>query len=166
MEDEKKLLQKAKHIFKNFKTDPNSVLFSEEQIDNRLIKKLKSKYAKDSLLLKLIGLAEQSIDDKEKIRTRVDYVEKRKTDRSTLYSFDGLFHLIHAGLGNLEFLGKSATTPRYVLLAVDLYSSKVYVYLMRYLMFTLYLIQKKKQFYEDIKNKRNMKKNNAPSSRQ
>ena len=146
MEDEKKLLQKAKHIFKNFKTDPNSVLFSEEQIDNRLIKKLKSKYAKDSLLLKLIGLAEQSIDDKEKIRTRVDYVEKRKTDRSTLYSFDGPFHLIHADVGNLEFLGKSATTPRYVLLAVDLYSSKVYVYLMRYLMFTLYLIQKKNNF--------------------
>ena len=41
MGDEKKLLQKAKNIFKNLNTDPNSVLFSDEKIDNRLIKKLK-----------------------------------------------------------------------------------------------------------------------------
>ena len=66
MEDEKKLLQKAKNIFKNLKTESNSVLFSEEKIDNRLIKKLvKSKNAKDSLLLNLGGIVEQSIDDEE-----------------------------------------------------------------------------------------------------
>ena len=130
MEDEKKLFHKAKNIFKNLKTDPNSILFSDEKIDSRLLKKLKkSKYAKDSLLLKLIGLIVQKIDE-EKVPTRVDYVEKREIDRSTLYSFDGLFQLIHAVVGNLEFLGKSATTPRYVLLAVDLCSSKVHDYLM------------------------------------
>ena len=37
----KKVMQKTKNIFKNLKTDPNSVLFSEEKIDNRLVKKLK-----------------------------------------------------------------------------------------------------------------------------
>ena len=154
MEDEKKLLQKAKNIFENLKTDSNSVLFSEEKIDNRLIKKLKkSKYAKDSLLLKLLGIVEQSIDDEEKIPTRVDYIEKREIDRSTLYSFDGSFQLIHADLVNLEFLAKSATAPRYVLLAVDLYSSKVCFYPMRS---RKQILQKLKQFYEDIKNKRNM----------
>ena len=105
------------------------------------------------MLLKLLGLVEQSIDDEEKIPTRVDYVEKREIDRSTLYSFDGPFQLIHADLGNLEFLAESATTPRYVLLAVDLYSSKVYVYPMRS---RKQILQKLKQFYEDIKNKRNM----------
>ena len=41
MEDEKKLLQKAKNVFENLKTDPNSVLFSEENIESRLLKKLK-----------------------------------------------------------------------------------------------------------------------------
>ena len=154
MEDEKKLLQKAKNIFKNLKTDPNSVLFSEEKIDSRLLKKLKkSKYVKDSLLLKLIGLDEQKIDDEEKVPTRVDYVEKREIDRLTLYSFDGPFQFIHADMGNLEFLWKSATTPRYVLLAVDLYSSKVYVYPMCSRKQTL---QKMKQFYDDIKNKGNI----------
>ena len=61
MEVEKKFLQKAKNIFKNLKTDPNSVLFSEEKIDNRLVKKLKkSKYATVFFLLKLIGLVEQT----------------------------------------------------------------------------------------------------------
>ena len=67
-------------MFKNLKTDPNSVLFWEEKIDNRLIKKLKKlKYAKDSLLLTLTGLDEQSIDDGEKIPIQ----------------------LIHPGIGNL-----------------------------------------------------------------
>ena len=44
--------------------------------------------------------------------------EKNEIDRSTLYSFDGTFHLIHADVANLEFLGRSAT----ILLIVDLYS--------------------------------------------
>ena len=43
MEGEKKVLQKAKNIFKNLKTDPNSVQFSEEKVDNRLVKNLKKK---------------------------------------------------------------------------------------------------------------------------
>ena len=156
MENDKKLLQKAKNILKNTKIDPNSILFSGEKIDNILIKKLKkSKYPKDSLLLKLIGLVEQSIDNEEKIPTRVDYVEKRETDRLILYSFDGPFQSIHAEVGNLEFFGKSATTLKYVLLAADLYSSKVYVYPMHS---RKQILQKIKQFYENIKNKRNMQK--------
>ena len=44
MED-KKTLKQAKSIFSSLKTGPNSVLFSEEQIDKRLLKTLKkSKY--------------------------------------------------------------------------------------------------------------------------
>ena len=70
------------------------------------------------MLLRLINLAEQKINDENKVPTRIDYVKKREIDRSTLYSFDGPFQLIHADLGNLEFLGKSATTPKYALLAV------------------------------------------------
>ena len=58
-------------------------------------------------------------------------MEKREVDRSTLYSFDGPLQLEHMDVGNLEILGKSATTPRYVLVAVDLYSFKIYVYPMR-----------------------------------
>ena len=126
----KKLLQKAKNIFSGLKTDPNKVLFSEEKIDSRLFKKLKkSRYAKNSLLLKLIYLVDNKLCDEEKVLIRVDYIEKGEIDRSTLYNFDGPFQLIHIDVGNLEILGKSATTPRYVLLAVDLYFSKRYMFI-------------------------------------
>ena len=38
---------------------------------------------------------------------------------------------MHAGIANLEFLEKSATVPKYALLIVDLFLSKVYVYPMQ-----------------------------------
>ena len=130
--EDKKLIQKARNIFTNLKTDPNSVLFSEEKIHQRLFKKLKkSKYDKDSLFLKLILLADNRLEDWEKIPARADFIKKRKIHRPTLYSFDGPFQLVHADDENLKLLGSSATTPRYVLLVVDFYSSKVYVYPMR-----------------------------------
>ena len=122
MED-KKLIQKARNIFTSLKTDPNSVLFSEEKIDEQLFKKFKkAKYVKDSLFLKLILLADNRLEDEKRKPTRAYFIKKRAIDRSTLYSFDGLFQLVHVDVANFEFLGSSATAPRYVLLAVDLYS--------------------------------------------
>ena len=122
MED-KKLIQKARNIFTSLKTGPNSVLFSEEKLDEQLFKKFKkAKYVKDSLFLKLILLADNRLEDEKKKPTRADFIKKRAIDRSTLYSFDGLFQLVHVDVANFEFLGSSATAPRYVLLAVDLYS--------------------------------------------
>ena len=104
----------------------------------------------DSLLLKLIILADNRLKDEEKIPTKADFIKKREVDRPTLYSFDGPFQLLHADVGNLEFLGSSATTPRFVLLAVDLYSSKVYVYPMRS---RKQILPKIALFYNKIKNK-------------
>ena len=90
----------------------------------------------------------------EKTPARVDFVEKREIDRSTLYSFDEPFQLLHADVGNLEFLGKNATIPRYVLVFVDLYSSKIYVYPMQS---RKQILQKMKLFYDEVKNKRKNK---------
>ena len=156
MED-KKLLKEARTIFSNLKTDPNSVLFSEEKIDSRLVKKLKKwKYLKDSLLLKLIVLTDnKNFLDDDKPPTSTDYVDKREIDRSTLHSFDGPFQLLHVNVGNLEFLGKNATILQYVLVVADLYSSKVYVYLMRS---RKQILQKMKMLYDEIKSER---KNNV-----
>ena len=51
-------------MFTSLKTDPNSVLFSEEKIDERLFKKFKkSKYAKDSISLKIINLVDIKLDN-------------------------------------------------------------------------------------------------------
>ena len=97
MED-KKVLKEARTIFNSLKTDPNSVLFSEEKIDK--LKKLKKlKCLKDSRLLKLILSADnKEFLDNDKVPTRTDYVEKREINRSTLYSFDGPFQLLHANV--------------------------------------------------------------------
>ena len=131
------------------------MLFSEEKIDSRLLKKLKkSKYAKDKLLLKLVLLADNLLQDEGKIPTRTDFIEKREIDRSTLYSLDGPYQLIHADIENLEFLGSSATTPRYLLLIVDLYSSKICVYRMHS---RKQIVQKMALFCDEIKNKRKNK---------
>ena len=156
MED-KKLLQKARNLFIKLKTDPVSVLFSEELLDKQLIKKLKkSKYEKDNELLKLIDLADNKdfLDD-NKVPTRADYLEKREIDRSTLYSFDGPFQLLHADVRNLEFLGKNATFPQYVLVIVDLYSSKVYTYKMKA---RKQILQKMKLFHDEVRSKRKGKR--------
>ena len=84
--------------------------------------------------------------------TRADFVEKREKDRSTLYSFDGPFLLVHADVGNFELLGKNATIPRNVVVVVDLYSSKICGYPIRSRK------QKMKQFYDEVKGKRKNKR--------
>ena len=106
-------------------------------------------------MLKLIYLADSKLEDEEKVPTRVDYVERREIDRSTLYSFNGPFQLIHGDIGNLKILRKNATVPRYVLVVVDLYSSKVYAYPM---LSNKQVLQKMKSIYDKIKNKRKKKK--------
>ena len=146
-------MEKTKKLLNNLKIDPCSILFSEERTDDRLFKKLKqSKYVKDRELLKLVNLADSKyfLDD-DIVPTRADYVEKREVDRSTLHAFDGPFQLLHAEVGNLEFFGKNATFPQYVLVIVDLYSSKVYVYLMRS---RKQILQKMKLFYDEVRSKR------------
>ena len=151
MED-KKSLKEVKTIFNSLKIDPSSVLFSEERVDNRLLKKLKkSKYLKDAQLLQLMNLADNKdfLND-DKISTRTDEINK-----STLYSFDGPFQLLHADVGNLEFFGKNATFPQYVLVVVVLYASKVYVYSMRS---RKQILQKIKLFYDEVKEKRKGKR--------
>ena len=130
MEDNKKDFKKARSIFNKLKTDPSSVAFAEEILDKKLLLKLKkSKYVEDKKFFKLVTLLESIVIFEPVTVKRTDYVEKRQIDHSTLYSFDAPFQLIHADVvGNLEFLGKNATFPRYVLVLVDLFSSKVYSY--------------------------------------
>ena len=75
--EDQKLLQKARNLFVKLKFDPASVPFAEELLDKRLLKKLKkSKYERDSELLKLIDLADNKdfLDD-NKVPTRANYVE-------------------------------------------------------------------------------------------
>ena len=94
-----------------------------------------------------------NITEKGDRRQIIDGVVKTEDifNMATTYSFDDPFLLVHADVTNLEFLWKSVATPRYALLAVDRYSSKVYVYPMRT---RKQILQKLNQFYDEIKNKR------------
>ena len=139
--------KKAKNIFNKLKIDPSSVAFAEETLDKKLLAKLKkSKYAEDKNFFKLVNLINNN-----NVIFDVDNVEKREIDHSTLYSFSEPFELIHADVGNLEFLGKNATFPRYVLVIVDLFSSKVYAYPMKS---RKQIRQRLEQFYEEVETKR------------
>ena len=77
---------------------------------------------------KLVNLLENNsvIFEPETVK-RTDYVKKREIDHSTLYSFNAPFQLFHADVGNLEFLGKNATFPQYILVLVDLFSFYFYI---------------------------------------
>ena len=155
MEDDKKNFKIARTIFNRLKTDPSSVVFAEELLDKKLLIKLKnSKYTEDKNLSKLVNLLDNKNVDfgpEDSSVKRNDYVEKREIDHSTLYSFDGPFQLVHDDVGNLEFLGKSASFPQYVLVLVDLFSSKLYTCPMKS---RKQIRQKLEQFYKDVKNKR------------
>ena len=153
----KKQFKKAKNKLDVLRIDPSSVLFSEEILDKKLLNKLKkSKYETDKLCDKLVNLIDsKNFFNEDKVPTRVDYVEKLVIDCSTLYSFDGPFQLLHADVGNLEFLGKNVTFPQYVLVIVDLFSSKIYTYPMNS---REQILQKLRIFYDDVRNKGKVKR--------
>ena len=73
-------------------------------------------------------------------------------NHSTLFSISKPFKLLHADIADTQFLAKSAVDPKYCLLLVDLFTSKVYVCPMK----SRNLLAKKlKLFYEDVEGKRN-----------
>ena len=76
--------------------------------------------------------------------------KKSNIDQSTLYSISKPFELLHADIADLRFLAKSAVDPKYCLLVVDLFTSKVYVYAMKN---RTLLAKKLEIFYNDIKSK-------------
>ena len=90
------------------------------------------------------------------IPIKVEFIEKSDDiDRSTLFSIQTSFDLLHADIGDLQFLGKSAADPKYCLLLVDLFTSKICVYGMK----NRFLIPLKlEKFYKVVTAKRKNKK--------
>ena len=116
--------------------DSKSVLFVQDQINDKLLKKLKkSKYKKDKDFVNSFNyLVDKKTDFNKKddgkysIPIKAQYVQQNDDiDCSTLFSIQAPFDLLHADVGDLRFLGKSAADPKYCLLLVDLFTSKVYI---------------------------------------
>ena len=151
--------KQLKNLFDKLINDENSVFFSADRINQTLLRKgKKSSYEKDKVFLKLFNVAENKkvIYEKEE---RVPFytpfaLQKRNIDRSTLYTVNGPLQFFHADIAFLKFLAKSAVDPKYALLCVDLFTSKVYVYTMRK---KSNLVNKLETFYKEIEPKRDKK---------
>ena len=77
----------------------------------------------------------ESLEDKnfyqktDKIPLTTPFFEKKADiDRSTLYTVGKPFEKLHADIADLRFLAKSTDDPKYPLLIVDIFTSKIYVY--------------------------------------
>ena len=72
-------------------------------------------------------------------------------DHPTQFSIGKPFELFHADIADTRFLAKSAIDPKYFLLLVDLFTSKIYIYSMKN---RSLLAKNLNLFYEYIKPKR------------
>ena len=155
MEDEKKQL---KNLFKKLVNDQNSVFYAADRINTTLLNKgRKSSYEKDKVFYKLFNTVEDGNiiyeNDENRVPFYTPFVEQKKDiDRSSsLYTVNGPLQFFHADIAFLKFLAKSAVDPKYALLCVDLFTSKIYVYTMRK---KSNLLQKLELFYKEIQLKR------------
>ena len=154
-DNDKKRIQ---NLFSTLQNDSKSVFYLNSSITKKLLKKLdKSPYQKDRVFKAIY----KKLEDKElaeaddKIPSKTPFVEKKgDIDRSTLYSVEKPFKRAHADIADLRFFAKSAVDPKYALLAVDLFTSKTYVYPMKS---RKLLARKLRLFYDEIEPKRDGK---------
>ena len=153
MDVEKKQL---KNLYRKLVNNENSVLYAVDRINTRLLNKVrKSSYEKDKVFYKLFKKLENEdvIEENSKISFYTPFVEQKKDiDRSSaLYTVNAPLQFFHADLAYLQFFAKSAVDPKNALLSVDLFTSKVYVYIMRT---KNNLAKKIEEFYKEIDSKR------------
>ena len=112
--------ERLKNLYNILKQDEESVLFASEKLNKQLIRKVKkSQYEKDNVFLSLYDKVKNvNIEEKEDTApVFMPFVEtKRNIDKSTLYSFNGPFQLLHADIADIRFFSKSAADPKYCLL--------------------------------------------------
>ena len=134
MDDEQK---QVKILFKKLINDQNSVFYSSDKITRTLLNKgRKSSYEKDKVFYKIFNLIEDKDiiydfdTDKPKLPFYTLFVEQKKdiNRSSLLYIINGPMQFFHADLAYLQFFAKSAVDPKYVLVCIDLFSSKIYFY--------------------------------------
>ena len=133
-------IKQIKNLFKKFIKDRNSVFYLANKISRTLLNKSrKSSYEKDKVFYKIyIRLEDQEIiyddnDEKERIPFHTPVIEQKQLiDRlPTFYNLNGPMQFFHADVVDIRFFTKSAVDPKYALLCVDMFSSKVYVYPMK-----------------------------------
>ena len=157
-------MDKVKNLFNKLQADSKSVLFIQEKINDKLLKKLKkSKYEKGNEFVNSFNylLAGNKAEfnkkrDEYSIPIKAEFVSKSDGIYcSTLFSIQAPFDLVHVDVGDLSFLGKSVADPKYCLLLVDLFSSRIYVYGMKNRSLIPLKLEK---FYKEVASKRKKRK--------
>ena len=150
------IVKRTENLFNALQKNTNSIFYlAGNTITKALINKAsKSIFEKDRLFVDLY----RQLEDKRKFKksdllpiTTPFYEFRGNVDHSTLFIISKPFELLHGDIADTRFLARSAVDPKYCLLLVDLFTSKVYIYPMKN---RSLLAGKLKLFYEDIQNKR------------
>ena len=145
--------KRIQNLFRTIQKDPKSVFYSISNLSRSILNKAKkSTYAKDNVFVNLYNqLEDKNFYQKNNLPLVTPFVNERTNiDRSTLYSISKPFELLRADIADLRFFEKFAVDPKYCLLIVSLFSSKIYVYPMKN---RSLLARKLNLFYNNIKNK-------------
>ena len=121
-------------MFRNLQKNPRSIFYSVGNLSNSLLNKAKkSTYDKDKVFVSLYNeLEDKNFYQNNNLPLVTPFINKRSNiDHSTLYSIGKPFELLHADINDLRFLANSTVDPKYCLLIVDLFPSKIYVYPMK-----------------------------------
>ena len=151
------LMKRVENLFNILQKNTNSVFYlAGNNVSKTLLNKAaKSVFQKDRVFVNLY----KQLEDKQSFKqnnsslpiTTPFYDFKTNVDHSTLFIISKPFELLHADIADTRFLARSAVDPKYCLLLVDLFTSKVYIYPMK----SRNLLAKKlKLFYKDVNNKR------------
>ena len=146
--------KRVQNLFRSLQNDSKSVFYTIDRLTKSLIKKAKTSfYDKDKVFVNLYGQIEDKDFFKKENETLplvTPFVDKKTNiDHSTLYSFHK--PILHVNIADIRFLAKSAVDPKYCLLLVDLFTSKIYVYPMKN---RSLLAKALGLFYNDIQPKR------------
>ena len=129
-----------------------ALFYATDKITKALTEKAKnSLYKKDFVFLNICNGLENKNILPEKIPLNTPFVEKKENNiRTALYSFHRPFEALEADIAYISFLARSSVNPKFCLLFVDLFTSKIYIYPMKK---KKYFIEKLKLFDKDVEKK-------------
>ena len=150
--------ERLQNLFRRPQNDPKTVFYTVSSLNKTISNKAKkSAYAKHTVFVNLYEkLEDKNFHEKQTLPLATPFIDKESNiDHSTLYSISKPFQLFQADIADLRFLAKSAVDPKCFLLAVDLFTSKIYLYPMKN---RSLLAKRLNIFYDNIESKRNGKR--------
>ena len=124
------------NLLKKLRVDENSVLFAKgDKLNEKTVNKLaKSRYDKYAVLLNRYREFKKNGGKIKELKTKVvintPFVQERAVTQrgEMLHKIDCPMQLVHADAADRNFFSKSAVAPKYCLICIDLFTSKVYTY--------------------------------------